>query len=313
MSIQNEPLLTSIYEEHSDFCPVDGSIYLALDGIEERSGHFTELRRAASNVFYFDVVREGKSDLDIQIPDEPSPTTFRLRSRKQLNNIWERAENKIVYLDITGLRHHIWIPLLRSAVTLGLEVRVIYVEPNKYTPSPNPTEGQMYDLSERIEGIAPIPGCATFARTGDDFLFLPLLGFEGTRVAYLIEKIQPIDDKIIPIVGVPGFRPEHPFSTYLGNRIALQESNAWQRVKFADANCPFSLYYLLEEIRTVNSDAYFKIAVVGTKPHALGAVLYTLQYPDKSELIYDHPIRKSERTSGIGKLLEYDISGFRNG
>ena len=185
------------------------------------------------------------------------------------------------------------------------------MEPDNYKANATPTEGQIFDLSERINGISPIPGFATFSRPNDDFVFIPLLGFEGPRVAYLLEDVQPVDDRIIPIVGVPGFRPEHPFNTYLGNRIALLESNAWLRVRFADANCPFSLFYLLEEIAKENRGAHLKIAIVGTKPHALGAMLFVMRNMVGRELIYDHPVRKSERTSGVGRLLEYDVGAFR--
>ncbi len=123
----------------------------------------------------------------------------------------------------------------------------------------------------------------------DNYLFVPLLGFEGTRVAYLLEDVQPVADNIVPVIGIPGFRPEHPFSAYLGNRIALRETDAWTRVEYADANCPFSLFYLLEDISARNIGMQLKIAMVGTKPHALGAALYVMKNPAAGELIYDHP------------------------
>jgi hypothetical protein len=176
----------------------------------------------------------------------------------------------------------------------------------------NPTEGEIFDLSERILGIAPIPGFASFARVKDDFCFVALLGFEGTRVAYLLEQVQPVGDRIIPIVGVPGFRAEYPFATYTGNRLPLMESDAWRRVRFADANCPFSLYYLLQQLSDEYGGSYLKIAPVGTKPHAIGAALFVIDDPSRRELVYDHPVRKAERTTGIARLLAYDVSGFCN-
>ena len=310
MTIHNEPLLTQIYEDHTDFQPLADSSYVGLHGIEERSRHFASLRRTQNDVLFCEVVREGQCDFDILFAGDSNTHTFGLRSSKRLAEIWRKDSRNTIYLDITGLRHHIWIPLLRSALAEDKSVKVVYVEPDSYKASSTPTEGQIYDLSERISGLSPIPGFAALSRVGDDFLFLPLLGFEGTRVAYLLEHVQPIDDKIIPVVGLPGFRPEHPFSTYLGNRIALQESNAWQRVRFADANCPFSLFYLLDQIAREHAGLHLKIALVGTKPHALGAVLFVLQELNCRELIYDHPIRKSERTSGVSRLLEYDVSAF---
>jgi hypothetical protein len=53
-----------------------------------------------------------------------------------------------------------------------------------------------------------------------------------------------------------------------------------------------------------------KIAPIGTKPHALGAVLFCLSRPDSVELVYDHPIRKANRTIGASRLLVYTISSL---
>ena len=49
-----------------------------------------------------------------------------------------------------------------------------------------------------------------------------------------------------------------------------------QNVRFADAACPFRLFYALEDIAAVHSSSVMKVGLLGTKPHALGAVLYAL-------------------------------------
>jgi hypothetical protein len=53
-----------------------------------------------------------------------------------------------------------------------------------------------------------------------------------------------------------------------------------------------------------------QIAPIGTKPHALGAVLFCLSRPRSVELVYDHPIRKLGRTTGASRLLVYDVSSL---
>jgi hypothetical protein len=217
------------------------------------------------------------------------------------------VKDETVYIDITGLRHHVWAALLRSALRTRVRVAVVYVEPTDYRPSLTPTEGEIYDLSERIEGISPLPGFARLRDAGQRVCFVPLLGFEGTRLAYLIEQVEPPGEKIVPIVGVPGFRPEYPFTTYLGNRSALLATKAWQNVYFAQANCPFSLFYRLQEISQRYADHTLKIAPIGTKPHAVGAILYAMVCPEVVELVYDHPIRKAERTIGSARLLVYHV------
>jgi hypothetical protein len=79
---------------------------------------------------------------------------------------------------------------------------------------------------------------------------------------------------------------------------------------FARANCPFSLYYALEDVGEKFPKHLLKVAPIGTKPHALGAVLFALSNPDTTELVYDNPVRKAGRTSGRARMLVYAISEF---
>jgi hypothetical protein len=219
-----------------------------------------------------------------------------------------------VYLDITGLTHSVWAVLLRAALLARLEVRVVYVEPDAYSRSAAPVDGQIYDLSSRINGIAPLPSYAILSpQNANDFLFVALLGFEGTRLRHLIEQVQPAADKIIPVIGSPGFKPWYVFETYAGNRAALMEEGAWQAIRYAPANCPFSCFYVLSDIARTAPRSSLKIAPIGTKPHALGAVLFALTSPTPTELVYDHPIRKDGRTDGTNRLLVYHVSSIASG
>ena len=201
--------------------------------------------------------------------------------------------------------------MLKSALSTGREVRVVYTEPFEYAFSKAPTEGEIFDLSERITGVAPIPGFTSLAEDAEDEIcFVPLIGFEGTRFAYLLEQVQPPGRKIIPVVGVPGFRPEYPFHTYQGNTLPLRQTMAWKNVRYAIANCPFSALYALEDIASEHPLDVLKIAPIGTKPHALGAVLFVLTTRRRVELVYDHPIRKATRTHGKNRALVYHVSSL---
>ena len=192
---------------------------------------------------------------------------------------------------------------------MGLSVRCVYVEPGDYRFSETPTESTIFDLSERVQGIEPLPGFASFVSSGlGATLFVPLLGFEGARFAYTLEAVQPRREDIVPIVGVPGFRAEYPFYAYSGNRLKLAETRAWQNVRFAAANCPFSVYYVLEEIAAHRTHGKMIVAPIGTKPHALGAILYYLDHPESTEILYDHPVRKERRTEGTSRVCVYDLS-----
>ena len=235
-----------------------------------------------------------------------------LRNRSELQGFWQRVQRDSCYLDITGLPHHVWAPLLKIGLESELSVRAVYAEPAEYRFHSHPTPSEIFDLSERIEGIAPIPGFALLSDERDEVasVFVPLLGFEGARFSFVLEQVQPPGDKIVPIIGVPGFRPEYPFYAYQGNRLPLWDNSSWQHARYAIANCPFSLYYALEDIVEQYPGDRVKVALIGTKPHALGAVLFALSSSGSVELVYDHPIRKAKRTEGAARVLVYYVSDF---
>jgi hypothetical protein len=144
-------------------------------------------------------------------------------------------------------------------------------------------------------------------------VLVPLLGFEGVRFSHVLEQTQPLGANIFPIIGVPGFRAEYPFHTYVGNRVTLIQSESWRNVKYAVANCPFSLFHVLEDLHQRIAGSILQIAPIGTKPHALGAILYAIANPDTVEIIYDHPKRKVHRTSGSARCHVYFVSDFMPG
>ncbi len=248
---------------------------------------------------FVQVVDESPSEIKY-IADQVDDAQLRLRSDKQIARFWASfADSDSIYVDVTGLRHHVWAALIRGALQTRKPVFAVYVEPGDYRPSLTPTDNEIFDLSEKIEGISPLPGFARLRDPGDKTCFVPLLGFEGTRAAFIISQVEPPGNKIIPIVGVPGFRIEHPFFSFLGNRNTLLQTKSWKKVRYAQANCPFDLFYNLEAIQKQYSGDTLKIAPIGTKPHAIGAVLYAIANPATVELVYDHPIRKARRTAGM--------------
>jgi hypothetical protein len=304
--ISDKPLFTEVLPDASEFRPSSGSCYILGATDEERSQHWSEWEANRSDVRLFSF-----KDLDratTEVTADGSTTPLLLRSTNQLTALFEDAGASEFYIDITGLPHHIWAPLVRAARLTNVPTKVVYVEPGDYRYSRSPTEADIFDLSEETSGIAPLPGFASLLAEDSEALFVPLLGFEGARFAHLLEHVQPDREDIYPVIGVPGFRIMYPFFTYQGNRNALLDTRAWHNVRYARANCPFSLYYTLGEISQVLPGRHLKIAPIGTKPHALGAVLYHLDNPSTSELIYDHPVRKSKRTEGTSRICVYDLT-----
>jgi hypothetical protein len=311
MQIRDQPILTEVYSDADQFRPKKDSAYLCGLFSEHRVPKIHTWEAGSPDVLVARVMDQQTNEISVSINDQTSKLP--LRSTAHLADFWKSLSRHSAYLDITGLAHHVWAPLLKSALSHGIKLDVVYREPMEYRFSITPTEGEIFDLSERITGIAPLPGFATLRNSdADNVCFIPLLGFEGTRLAYLLEQVQPPGTKIVPIVGVPGFRLEYPFFTYLGNQSPLVATKGWKKVRFATANNPFGLFYLLGEISRDFPSEQLKIAPIGTKPHALGAVLFALTQPSRVELVYDYPVRKKDRTQGTARVLVYHVSIFLN-
>lgn len=307
VKIRDHVIHTQQFSTVAYFAPVAGSVYISGTSVEHRSSHIATWRSGASDVEFF--ATTPNADRSFVLDSAEIQLTIRTRSSADLERLSNHVGDRQVYLDITGLAHHIWAPILRQLAKHRTRTKLVYVEPARYSRSLTPTEGEIFDLSEKISGIEPIPGFASLLHAKEEFTcFVPLLGFEGTRFAFMLEHIQPPGGKVFPVIGVPGFTPEYPYFTYLGNKNALLESKSWPDVRFAPANCVYSLYYLLESIAENNPEHVIKISPIGTKPHAVGAILFCIAYPDRAEIIYDHPIRKSSRTDGTARLLVYDLN-----
>ena len=185
-SLIDNPLLTRRYNGWDSFELESGSTYIHGTSMEERSVHPAVWEEAASDVNFvrFSSLENTQSrDFSNCIAEvDGVVSTLPLRGSSQLHSFFLGIKSSVVYLDITGLPHHVWAPLLRAAVAIPKMVSVVYVEPRSYTFSPTPTEAEIFDLSEAIHGILPLPGFGVFSEPDDEesVLFVPFLGFRGS-------------------------------------------------------------------------------------------------------------------------------------
>lgn len=215
-----------------------------------------------------------------------------------------------VFIDVSGLPHSVWAPLLKTALIEASSVRLMYFEPNSYRHHASPSSASLFDLSASFLGVQPLPGFANLVGPQDesDALFVPFLGFEGARARQVAMTLDPIP-KVIPVVGLPGFKLQYPQLALSCNQEFLEENGAEPRLRYAAANCPFEAYTVLDEIRRDHPRSYLYLAPIGTKPHALGAVLYALDNPKDTEIMFDHPVKSPGRSSGVGTIHIYTVKG----
>lgn len=308
--IKDTYLYNTEYSCLDEFIPEYGSTYIYGHSTEGRSYEVEGLIKKHGANINFIQIQESQKD---KIKVTNNGIEYNLRSSSSIKSFFEYAESSIIYLDVTGLNNRISASLLKQCLIENDDkspnIHVVYAEPDTYKIGRFKSEGVFNDLSEQIEGIEPLPGFASIIPDDiDDIIFVALLGFEGGRFMHIIENIQPQRDNIIPIIGVPGFRLEYPFVAYWGNRRPIEETNSWRNISYVSANSIVDVYLFLSKLIKKHPDKKIKVAPIGTKPHAIGAILFAIKHSSKVELIYDNPMRKKRRTSGIGKIVNCKVS-----
>lgn len=239
-------------------------------------------------------------------------TSISLHSTQQIGELLSPYKNSIIYIEVTGLSCRIAAPLMKYAMEKHLEMRIVYTEPSNYKLEEFCKIGINQDLCETVNGIHPLPGLAHLLPHRESPLFVVLLGFEGGRFSQIIQDQSPDSDKITPILGVPGYKIHYPYISMWGNRNQIKNTGCWQNLKYAEANSIVDIYMKLKQLSFDSRNPEMIIAPIGTKPHAIGAILYSIKHPDKVEIVYDNPKRSVNRTDGIGKILVCDITKLFN-
>lgn len=309
MLLRNRPLPLEVFAAREKVSLPTGTVFVYREGEEDRTA--CDANWPAPEWVPVRISECGSRALHFRTDDGKR---WPLRSKEGLAEFWTRQPaDAPVCIDITGISDHVWAVLVRSALEHRREVDVLYTEPAEYNFGEELGSGwSIYDLSQRQLEIEALPG---FSRLGavsvDRLTFVALLGFEGARVAHALERDEVMPGKAVSVVGAPGFRPEYPIHTLLSNQIVLLEEDRWQRIRYVRANCPFSLYRELESIAEEEPADVLRIALMGTRPHALGAVLYSVLSARKVELIHDYAIAQPRRTIGRSNALIYHLGEFR--
>lgn len=309
----NYPLPVEHTKRYHSLCLADLSdtemVVAAKNGAEDRDNLplWIEISEDQPARMVWVTLTEDKERITIERNRE-DPLDLYLRDERGLADVLGSEQ---VLIDITGLPHSVWAPMLKVAHDQKIKIRVLYAEPESYKLHKTPASATLFDLSESIEGLAPLPGFAQLSGPEDEnkCIFVALLGFEGNRPERLAIQIDPAP-KVIPVVGVPGFRLEYPAHTVTCNRGLLKAYSAFSDLRYARASCPFEIYEILQEIRKDYPEHYIYLAPVGTKPHSVGAVWYAISDPNNTEILFDYPVRKRNRTSGVGVIHIYDLGKF---
>ena len=218
-------------ERLDDFKIESGSLYLFGHDSEERSyacADFVKAKQLDVTVLELEYVdKDIMHIVGSRIPDIP------LGSQKAIMELIQIYSCKYVYIDVTGMNVRIAAALLLRIDNSNIEIHVVYAEPLKYNLEQYHKEGKDNEWAGVIDGIMPLPGFSNFADPNAEFIFCVFLGFEGGRFTHLLKEMQPMEELIIPVFGIPGFRIEYPYNAYWSNRKGLKESDSSSNVKYA--------------------------------------------------------------------------------
>lgn len=219
--------------------------------------------------------------------------------------------NSDVVIDISGIDHDFWAGCLYALQGHVRTLVYIYTEPRGYQVRAEPERVDpfdLFDLSPRTQGLRALSGFANLSGPGRrPSLFVPLLGFEGQRALNVLNEIDPGPAITVPIMGIPGYQIEFPtFSAYC-NKTFFERTESYSRWRMAPASDPFALRSVLAQIGEEHPNHYMYVAPIGTRPHALGSLLYVLQKPESSEVLFDHPVSSEGSRKGRGRSHLYCI------
>lgn len=297
------------YEDANDLEIFDDSLYLYSVDMEDRSEMcVTQLATKSPDTVFVEL--EYLSEDIVRVPDLNE--SFKLKSDIEIIGLIERYGKQRVYLEVTSMSSRLAAPILKRALGLDKEVHVIYAEPDAYDPDVFRQHGLFENHPKQYGGIKPLPGLASMVDDDDRFLFVAMLGFEGGRFAYLYDCMQPMEDRVLPVIGVPGYRIEYPFVTFWGNQSALLRSRAKENIRYAAANSIVDAFLLLKRLFEENHEKRMVIAPIGTKPHCIAAILFAIKQDKNVEVVYDNPIHNVKLAEGLGAITDCDVSRLIN-
>lgn len=186
---------------------------------------------------------------------------------------------------------------------------ILYVEPGKYTQKYNGNiNGREFNLSSEILGYKGIPNLSSplDIETPNSVIFF--LGFEGYRLRLALEELNINPNESSLVFGVPSYKAGWEINAFANNIKSISENDLGGRVMFCGADNPAAVLVELDRLRAaLGEDHRITIVPIGSKPHSIGALIFCSS--DKNtNLIYDHPIKASNRSQSVGSIHLYKIN-----
>lgn len=281
--------------------------FYGRDDLDDRSRHSAALTRAVAKKSF--QVRYDPSKFSLTVGDE----VFKV---DDLEDLFRRFRAQSLVIDATTMEFPEILYILSAYRLQPTRPRCgfFYVEPGGYkqrSENMSVVPGNAFDLSERFLGNLQLPPFTRLLSNANKAHLVAFLGFEGDRLMRVLDADDGhFYEKVSIVFGVPPFQPSWDLHALMANSSLLERQNT--TVLYCGANNPRAAYMLLKDAHAgMVSGRTNRLAVApfGTKPMALGAALFRLEH-DILSPIFDHPVRKPDRTYGVHRRHWYEIDSL---
>lgn len=214
------------------------------------------------------------------------------------------GKNDTVGFDITGFA----IPdIFRNLYVLHTIIGVTYVNVFYTEPKYYRYQNGLFTTYAKNEGEFSYKVIEEYNNSGNGKkeILVCFLGFDRNVSKYVYDKVVPYETVVVN--GFPSYLPKLKDISLLNN-YELITTVGTEKIVSVRANSPYAAYNCLDVISKKYSDGLLNICVLGTKPMALGAALYSLRHLERVMVSFPFPERyKPNSSSEIGESWCYQI------
>jgi len=248
-------------------------------------------------------VKYNAEDMILSFGDKDS-------SIDEIEDDFKFLQNKKILIESTTVNFVELLLVLQQAKINGCETSILYLEPKSYSKRrmPEIVHRREFELSEQTLGFYPVPGFVnTFGSTMSKKTVF-IAGYESERISRTIEENSVSSYNCDLIFGVPAFKVGWEMNSFANNIGVMKEQRFVNEPFYSSATNPGTTYDVLFNIySTLDPNEKMFIAPLGPKPAGIATALFLINHNDVS-LFYDHPSKKSERSTEVKKWHLYTIN-----
>lgn len=291
----------------------DSTIFIHGQRLDNRSievyKHYAKLTKSKYEIVY----DENNYEFTVNSFCLGKPKTEKIKNINFGRHFIARLTCRNFYLDATSLGFAELLLILFHIHQhfKNKTIKVIYAEPKEYKlKKEDNIFSDEFDLTTEFNDFKKIPPFSILidSNSTSKAELVSFLGFENDRLGRIIENDEGARyEKYTPVLALPAFVPGWE---NISLRRHHKELSYFDKIEFSPANNPYETYQKLEDIHNNSKSETLVLAPIGTKPHAVGAIIYLINAKEKNKhigLIYDFPKKKEKRTDGIGLVHEYSL------